>query len=91
MTEAEIVAAASGVSFTPPPADVLPAVNGSISAALASLKPGSKGAIVAIATQTGVNAAVVSVLPDGFTVHAYIGKQWGQPGATFGAAIRREW
>lgn len=91
MTEAEIAAASSGVAFTPPPADLLPAVNGSISAALASLKPGSKGALVAIATQTGINAAIVSVLPPGFAVHAYIGKQWGEPGATFGAAIRREW
>ncbi len=89
MTPDEILGAA-GVAYNPPPSELIPAVNGQISAALASLKPGSKGALVAIATQAGVNAAIVAKLGEHWTTTAYIGKSWGA-GPVWGAAVKAEW
>lgn len=86
----DAILATPGVAYAAPPAELLPAITGQISAALASLRPGSTGALVAIVTETGANAAIVAKLPHGWETIAYIGKRWGGP-IEGGAAIRREW
>ncbi len=89
MTPDDILGAA-GVAYNPPPAELITAVNGQISAALASLKPGSNGALVAIATQSGVNGAIVAKLPHGWSTVAWLGKTWSGP-LEGGVAVKAEW
>lgn len=79
-----------GVAFNPPPAALIKDVQQSIKLAVAQLPPQSKGAIVGVVTESGVNAAVVAKLDRGWTVTSFIGKTWQGP-VTAGASVLKVW
>jgi hypothetical protein len=81
---------AKGVSMNPPPASILEAVTKQVHDAVATLPPGGKGALVGVATTTGVNLAVVAKVGTHIDVTSWIGKSWGQPVAG-GAAVQVHW
>lgn len=76
-----------GVAMNTPPASLLSAITKEVQAAAATLPPGSKGALVGVATMTGVNLALVSKVNEHITVTAFIGKTWSQP-IKGGAAVQ---
>jgi len=55
-----------------------------------TLPQGKSGALVGVATTSGVNAAVVARINDTWTVMAFIGKTWQGP-ITGGAQILATW
>jgi hypothetical protein len=67
----------NGVRMLPPP----PAIRDQIEAlvvreAQIALKPGQKGAFVAVADRKGINIAVVGWVPGGFQVQGWFGKSY---------------
>ena len=80
----------TGVAFTQPPDHLIPDISASIQRALATLPQGKSGALVGVATTSGVNAAVVARINDTWTVQAWIGKTWTGP-VTGGAQILATW
>ena len=87
MTRAET----KGVAFIPPPIDLLPSITDALTVALAQLPPDARGAVVGVATDTGVNAAIVSKLPSGWAVQAWVGKTWTSPTMNMGAQVMKTW
>jgi hypothetical protein len=81
----------AGVEMTPPPPSLLPAVTTSITEALAQLPPGQTGALVYLATTTGINLAVVHRVQGRVTVAAYIGKKWGRTPVAAGIVGQVTW
>jgi hypothetical protein len=82
--------APKGVVFTTPPEVLLPSIHASIAHAIASLPPEAHGALVGVATEAGVNAAIVAKLDDDWEVMAWIGKSWRGPIAG-GAQVMKTW
>jgi hypothetical protein len=82
-----------GVAFNDPPEVLLPSIMDALTDTLAQLPPDKQGALVGLVTETGVNAAVVSRLPQGWAVQAWIGKRWidGDGGLGVGASVMRTW
>lgn len=80
----------TGVAFNQPPALLIPDISASIAKAVAALPQGKSGAIVGVATTTGVNAAVIARLDDTWSVQAWVGKDWGKS-VTGGAQILATW
>jgi hypothetical protein len=80
----------TGVAFNQPPAQLIPDISASIAKAVAALPQGKSGALVGVATTSGVNAAVVAKINDTWTVQAYVGKTWSGP-VTGGAQILATW
>jgi hypothetical protein len=58
--------------------------------ALAEVPAGKNGALVAVATEGGVNLAVAHRAGDDWTVAAWIGKDWRGP-VEGGAYVKRTW
>jgi hypothetical protein len=58
--------------------------------AMNSLPVGANGALVAVANEQGVNAAVVVRAGDHFAVTSWIGKSW-KGSLEYGAATRVTW
>lgn len=54
-------------------------IRASVAAALKDVPENAKGAVVAIATEKGVNLAIAYRGERGLTVGAYVGKQWSRP------------
>jgi len=79
-----------GVAFTTPRSRLMDSIQAELDRALAKLPEGTNGAVVGIATSTGVNAAVVTRLGRGWDVAAWVGKSWGEPVAG-GALVRKTW
>ncbi len=79
-----------GVVFTPPPGHLLADALQIVNASTAMLPDSARGAIIGIATETGMNAAIVQRLPAGFTVVAWVGKKWGQT-LEYGTALQMIW
>ena len=79
-----------GVAMNPPPLEHLPSITAAIEQATATLAPGARGGLVAIATTAGVNLAVVQKIGDRGSVVAWVGKSWGAPLAG-GVAWRQTW
>jgi hypothetical protein len=80
----------TGVKMIPPPERLIPDLHASMKRAIDTLPPGQRGAIVAVGTERGVNAAVVAKVGDGWQVQSWIGKEWG--GAVQGgAAVVKSW
>jgi len=80
----------TGVAFTQPPDHLIPDISASIAKAVAALPQGKSGALVGVATNAGVNAAVVAKVNDVWTIQAFIGKTWKGP-VTGGAQILATW
>ena len=79
-----------GVAMNAPPASILGELTKQVQAAVATLPPDGKGALVGVATTTGVNLAVVAKVKDHVNVTSWIGKSWGQP-VSGGAAVQVHW
>ena len=80
----------TGVAFTTPPAKLIPDLQASITRAVAAIPKGSRGALVSVVTDTGVNAAVVTKIGNDWAVQAWIGKNWGER-VHGGAAVTKTW
>jgi protein-L-isoaspartate O-methyltransferase len=80
----------TGVAFNAPPQNLLGQATALLDAQMKALPPGTNGAVVGIATESGWNAAVVSKVGDHAVVHAWVGKEWGKE-LTGGAAVRATW
>lgn len=81
------VPSTTGVALNAPPVSILAQATKMVSEAVATIPPGSKGALVAIATEKGVNLALASKVGDHVEVTTWIGKSWGAPIAG-GAAVK---
>lgn len=81
---------AKGVAMNPPPASILEAVTKQVHDAMATLPSSGRGAIVGVATTTGVNLAVVSKVGSHIAVTSWIGRSWGSP-VSGGAAVQVQW
>lgn len=79
-----------GVLYNAPPEPLRDSIHEKALAAVGSLSAADRGAIVAIPTSRGVNAAIVTRLGDSWTVSGYIGKAWGEP-LEAGGAIKLRW
>ena len=85
----DMTEALKGVAFNAPPPGLLADAHRAIAALTKDLPPGTNGAVVGVATDAGVNAAVVHRVGDRFAVGAWIGKAWGsriQGGGAIGAS-----
>ncbi len=80
----------SGVAFSPPPPSLLEDAHAALQQALGTLPPGAQGALVGVATASGVNAVVVAKAPHEWAVQAWIGKTWTGP-ITGGASVLKVW
>lgn len=81
---------AAGVAFNAPPPHLISDTMANINAALATLPPDAHGAIISVADQSGVNAAVVAKIADQWSVVAFVGKTWTGP-IQYGAEARWTW
>lgn len=79
-----------GVAFSAPGPELVPSITASIRRAVESLPAGSRGAIVGVATQDGVNAAIVARFDHGWDVQAWVGKRWAGP-LEAGVQVQKVW
>lgn len=79
-----------GVQFRTPPSGLLTSIRAELDKSLAALPTNATGALVGVATERGVNAAIVTRLGTGWDVAAWIGKSWGEP-ISGGATVRKVW
>lgn len=79
-----------GVAFNAPPTSILADATKLIDQVAAGLPADAKGAVVAIATEGGWNAAIVHRAGDHFQIASWLGKSWDSP-LTGGAAVRATW
>jgi len=75
-----------GVSFNEPPSGLLAQALDIVNRGIAQLPADANGAIVAVGTDAGVNAAVVGKVNEHFHVVGWIGKNWGSAVYGGGAA-----
>jgi hypothetical protein len=80
---------ANGVAFNPPPASLFKQAMDKINEHVATLPPDADGAIVGVATNKGVNAAIVLKAPGGFEVQGWIGKNWGDEVLDYGGGVKK--
>jgi len=79
-----------GVAMNAPPAAILVELTKQVHDAVATLPPGKNGALVGVATTTGVNLAVVAKAGEHVKVVGWAGRTWGQP-ISGGAAVQVDW
>ena len=79
-----------GVEFNAPPAPILGAMLRQIDAQIALLPADANGAVVAVATEAGINAAIVHRVGSRFQVAGFIGKRWSTP-VEGGASVKFSW
>ena len=79
-----------GVAMNAPPASILGELTKQVHDAVAMLPPDGKGALVGVATTTGVNLAVVAKVGGHTNIVGWAGKSWGQP-ISGGAAVQVQW
>lgn len=84
------VPSVKGVAMNAPPASILGELTKQVQDAVATLPPDGKGALVGVATTTGVNLAVVAKVGNHVNVVSWLGKSWGQP-VSGGAAVQVHW
>jgi hypothetical protein len=73
------------------PGPIASSIKSAVHDALRLIPPDKNGALVAVATENGVNLAVAHRSGSGnFEVAAWIGKSWGEA-LSGGAAIRASW
>ena len=78
-----------GVEFNAPPPTILAAMLKQVDAQVAQLPPDADGALVAVATERGVNAAFVARMPHGFEVVSWVGRTWGSQAIDAGAGVKK--
>jgi hypothetical protein len=78
-----------GVEFNPPPASIFQQAQAKIEQYVATLPPDADGAIVSVATNKGVNAAIVMKAPGGFEITGWIGKSWGDEVWDYGGGVKK--
>lgn len=76
-----------GVSFTPPPADLLPSIKAAIDTAVATIPSGKRVAAVSVFNRNGANAAIVGRVGERWEVYSWIGKKWDAD-LDYGVAVR---
>ena len=79
-----------GVAYTDPPGPLLAQALEIVNRGIAELPANANGAIVTVATDAGVNGAVVAKVNDHFQVVGFIGKSWGNA-ITYGGAAKLVW
>jgi hypothetical protein len=79
-----------GVAFNAPPNNLMASVQRQIDTLAAQLSPDVKGAVIAVATDTGWNAAIVHRAGNHFQVVSWVGKSWGSQLAG-GGAVKVTW
>lgn len=79
-----------GVAFNPPPDLHIGEILASVRQAVSQLPAEKKAALVTVATEKGVNAAIAVKLSHGWVTTAWIGKSWGAPVGA-GATISKSW
>lgn len=79
-----------GVAFNAPPTSLMADATAVLDAMSAQLPPDANGAIVAVATDAGWNAAIMHRVDNRWAVGAFVGKNWGSS-VTGGGAIRATW
>ena len=71
------------VQMVPPPASLIADVTRMVEDAAAQLRPGESGRLVWIASQQGINLAVVNKVVENdklrVTISGWIAKDWGKP------------
>lgn len=80
----------SGVSFEPPPRGLLADAMKIVEEQTRALPPGHRNAVVLVATDAGVNAAIVHRAGDHVGVTGWVGKRWGSS-ITGGGAVHLSW
>jgi hypothetical protein len=75
-----------GVALNAPPPHLISDAIQSISMAMADVPKDAKGAIVAVTTDTGTNAALAVHGPAGVDVLLWMGKSWGEK-VHYGATV----
>lgn len=82
-----------GVVWTvPPPSGLSASISKAVAEAAAQIPPGMSGGLVAVATDKGVNLAVVQRFGQHAEVTAWVGKSgWSSNGAEVGAQIKAVW
>jgi hypothetical protein len=78
----------SGVAFNEPPSNLLASIERQIQMAATAIPAGARGALVGVATESGVNAALVIKAGHGWDTVTWIGKSWGAP-IEGGAMVRK--
>lgn len=79
-----------GVIVTPP-SQIRASIKTQVDAALADIPPEKTGALVAVSTPVGVNLAVAARLRTGWTIAAWVGKNWRGPAVDFGTQVTKTW
>lgn len=80
----------SGVQFVPPPPLLYGPIRQAIDQAIAQLEPGKTGALLAVANETGANAAFVAKIGQVWAVQAWIGKTW-HGSTNYGGTVKASW
>jgi hypothetical protein len=80
----------SGVVMTSPPPGLVASLDRQVKLLVGELPADKRGAIVTVATTTGMNVAVVARVADGWQVQAFVGKQWGET-VEGGGSIVKSW
>lgn len=78
-----------GVVITPPHL-IRDAIKRQVETVLLGIETGKTGALVAVATQDGVNLAVAHRFKQRWEVTAWIGKSW-KGGTDLGAQVTKTW
>lgn len=86
------MAAPKGVAFSAPPPHLIADARRAIEQMTAQLPDGTNGAVIVMATDQGMNAAVVHRVGKRFAVGTWIGKEsgWGSR-FTGGGAVQATW
>lgn len=73
-----------------PPGPIASSLKSHVYAALAEIPDGKQGALVGVATESGVNLVVAHRVDDRWTVAAWVGKTWDKP-VEAGAYVKASW
>lgn len=80
-----------GVEFTHPPVDLLSDALRVVAEHAAAIPTGQHGGVVMVATNVGMNAAVVHRVGETFQVGAWVGKNWGTAILSSGGFVKATW
>ena len=74
-----------------PPSMIRDTIKRKVDEALADIPPGKRGALVAVATEAGVNIAIAHRDPaSGWQVAAWVGRNWSGA-VSAGAEVKKTW
>lgn len=73
-----------------PPGPIASMLKQQVHQALSEIPEGKQGALVAVATESGVNLVMAHRVDDKWTAAAWVGKTWDQP-ISAGAYVKASW